>query len=105
MQVCLIWGGRAEKGKQKKGYLRKARDRPEEERIGNPVHACAERSQVPEARIKREATKAGGRKLTKILTIRGSKAVNKIRTYFPDNVSDCASIRSLCMSQLGLNIS
>lgn len=39
-------------------------------------------------RVRSEAAKARRQKLTKILNIRGSKTVNKIRTYFPDNVSD-----------------
>lgn len=29
-----------------------------------------------------------GEHLTKVLNIRGSKTVNKIRTYFPENISD-----------------
>lgn len=52
-------------------------------------------------RLRSEVAKAGGQKLTKILNIPGSKTVNKISTYFPDNVSDGASIKSLWMSQIG----
>lgn len=84
MQVCLIWGGRAEER-----LLAKSTGQT---RSGEDWQSCARmRGEEPGPQkhaLNGEAAKAGGRKLTKIPTIRGSKTVNKIRAYCPDDVSD-----------------
>lgn len=86
MQVCLFWGGRTEKLKQKKAYLEKeGHDRTEEGRAG--WESCVRtHGGKPEPqkltltwdrRVRSEAAKAGGQELTKVLNIRGSKIVKK----------------------------
>lgn len=98
MQVCLFWGGRTEKLKQKKAYLEKeGQDRTEEGWAGweSCVRTHGGKAEPQkhtftwDRRVRPEAAKAGGQELTKVLNIRGSKIVKKkIRTDFPDNVSD-----------------